>query len=107
MKTPLDCQLLTLGLEFVRSLNQNNLEKCFELIIDNDLCRAKAEILVRNGNFRSLTENFTTLHAQVSGVPKVLIQFLTAEEQLFDLTLICSTTNGSILIRVNMVFLSR
>ena len=101
MKTPLDCQLLKLGLDFVRSAKQNELQSCLELICDDD-CKRKAGILVASENYRSLLENFSFIHADVEAV-KVRVKFGKDERQTFCQTLLCRSApdaNGELRIQV-------
>ena len=113
MKTPLDCQLLKLGMDFVRFAKFNDLPKCFELIgaddgSDNDGCRSKAGILVGCENYRSLTENLSSIHALVDDV-KVRLEFHKNERENVCLTLICfavpGTDGGEIKIKVREISL--
>jgi hypothetical protein len=91
MKTPVDCQLLMLGLDFVRAIRGGDLEKALELTGSED-GRKKAGILVANENYRSLMENFSFLHAVVDDAkrPEVKLQFLETGNESFSQTLICS-----------------
>ncbi len=91
MKTPVDCQLLMLGLDFVRAIRGGDLDKTLELTGSED-GRRKAGILVATENYRSLMENFSFLHAVVDDAkrPEVKLQFLETGNEPFSQTLICS-----------------
>ncbi len=104
MKTPLDCQLLSLGLKFVRSIKENDWSSISQLIgAGNENCMKAGKGLVENDVIRSLMENFCTLHAMVEdkNESKILLQFCKNENEKITLTLICSKVNeDSVLIQV-------
>jgi len=53
MKTPLDCQLLSLGLKFVRSIKENDWNSISELIgSENENCLKIAKSLFENNVLR-------------------------------------------------------
>ena len=104
MKTPLDCQLLSLGLKFVRSIIENDWNSISELIgAENEDCFKAAKGLIENDVIRSLMENFCTLHAMVEDKnhPKILLEFFKTENEKFSQTLICTQVNEeSVVIQV-------
>jgi hypothetical protein len=101
MKTPVDCQLLMLGLDFVRVIRGGDLDKALELTGSED-GRKKAGILVANENYRSLMENFSFLHAVVDDAkrPEVKLRFLETGNEPFSQTLICSAIDKDEAIKI-------
>ena len=97
MKTPLDCQLLSLGLQFVQAMKAKDLSS-----IPCENCHENFKILMENEVYNSLLDNFCTIHAIVTdeNQPKVLLQFSKNENDKISQTLICSKDAETLSIQV-------
>ena len=102
MKTPLDCQLLSLGLKFVQGVKDNELGS----IPCDKNCQDIVKDLMRNEMYKTLIENFCTIHAIVTdeNQPKILLQFSKNENEKFSQTLVCSKKDDSLSIQVKGTF---
>jgi hypothetical protein len=101
MKTPIDCQLLNLGISFVAGMKANDFDSVSKLIANED-CLKTAKSLIENATYKSLLQNFCTIHAIVEDInqPKVFLQFLKNEKEKFSQTLICFIKEDVINIQV-------
>jgi hypothetical protein len=101
MKTPIDCQLLNLGMSFVAGMKANDFDSVSKLIANED-CLKTAKSLIENATYKSLLQNFCTIHAIVEDIdqPKVFLQFLKSEKEKFSQTLICFIKEDAINIQV-------
>jgi hypothetical protein len=97
MKTPLDCQLLSMGIKFVQAMKDKNLGS-----IPCEDCQETVQTLMENEVYKSLLENLCTMHAIVTdeNQPKIFLQFYKNEKEKFCQTLICSRRHDTLSIQV-------
>jgi len=98
MKIPDDCQLLTLGMKFVRLVFENKFSE-LKSCIKPDTCESQIEKIIANDSYRSMMANLNTIHALVKEEqnPRLFLLFNVGQTDLFSHILFCTRDPSGVL----------